>query len=135
MTVTNQLNRIVDFLFGRSGASEVAPTTYYIGLATGDVSTSGTVTGEISGGNYARVSVTNSKDSFTAGDGGALSNKITIAFNQSSTSWGQIKTVFVADAATGGNVLYYATLSPTKLVQALATVQFDPGQITFTASN
>lgn len=142
MTTTTQLARIANYLFGRTSDALVAPTTFYVGLATGTVSTTGVITGEVSGGGYSRVAISNDKTMFTSATvDGTVRNKLDVTFPESQTAWGTITTVFISDVISGGTALYYVTISPTRTVQAFTTVYFkgDPtgntGDISLTTSN
>lgn len=142
MTTNPQLARLANYLYGGTTDPVVSPAQFYVGLATGSVSTAGVITGEPTGGGYQRVAVSNDKTSFsTATNNGNVTNKIDVTFPESTTAWGNITTVFISDQATGGTAIYYATLSVPKTVQQNVTVYFkgDPngasGDITLSVSN
>jgi len=71
---------------------------------------SGTMPAELSGGGYARVAVTNNSTNFPATTGDTKTNGTDIVFPVATADWGQIALVTIWDAATGGNVWYWATL-------------------------
>lgn len=60
-------NKILDHVLGNS--TYTPPSTVYIGLAV-SVSDDGTITGEPSGGSYARIAVANNATNFPAVSGG-----------------------------------------------------------------
>lgn len=136
-------NKIVDWLF-RAQVFTV-PSPKYVGLATAACSDSSFGT-EVSGGSYARVSVTDalanwagtqSAGSTTAstGTGGTTSNNGAITFPTPTANWGQVTHFFIADAASAGNLLFCAALTTAKTVNngdpapsfaaAALTVQID----------
>lgn len=130
MSFTDYLeNRVLDHVFG--GADFSRPATLYIGLCTG-VSESGTVTGEPSGGAYARVAVTNNTTNFPPASGGTKANGEVITFPEATASWGTLDTVFIADSPTGGNVLAYGSLTVAKAVGVGDTPKFNAGALTIT---
>lgn len=119
---TYQANKLNDFLFG--GTSFTPSSTYYIGLSTTAISSSGTGATEPSGGGYARVSVTNNKTNFTNASGGIVQNNQQFEFPESTTAWGTITYVFISDSPTGGNILYYDALTTPRTVQAATVLLF-----------
>ena len=110
MSFTNYLEtEILDHVFG--GSAYTAPSTLYLGLFTAapgetgggtEVTTSGTA--------YARQSV-----AFTT-TGNTTSNSSSIEYATATASFGTVSHVGVFDAATGGNLMAYATLSSAKSI-------------------
>ncbi len=121
-------NKILDHVLGNS--TYTPPSTVYIGLAQ-SVSEDGTITGEPSGYGYQRVAVANNPTNFPAASNGSKTNGTTITFPEATGDWGTIYYAFVADAATGGNVLLYMQLDNPKSVGAGDTVRFTPGDLNF----
>ncbi len=101
-------NKVLDLFFGST--TYTPPATLYMGLSQTTANKTGTVT-EPSGGAYARVAVPNNLTSFPAASTGTKSNAIQLNFATPTASWGTITTLFIADAATGGNVLALADLT------------------------
>jgi len=62
---------------------------------------------EVSGGSYARPTVT-----LSASSGGTSSNSADVEFVIASGSWGIITHVGVRDAVSGGNLLYFKSITP-----------------------
>lgn len=120
-----QANKNLDRQFG--GTSNTVSTTFYIGLSTTTISADGTGITEPSGGSYARVSVANNKTTWDTAASGILSNLINFQFTESTASWGTITDVFISDAASAGNLLYYGVLSAPRTVADATTVLFAPG--------
>lgn len=106
-------NEILDHVIGN--ASYSAPANTHIALFTVTPSDSGGGT-EVSGGSYARVSVTNNATNWPAASGGAKSNGTAITFASPSANWGTIVAFGIFDASSGGNLLYWGPISPNKTV-------------------
>lgn len=136
-------NKTVDALL--RGQSLGAPATGYLALYTTcpTDSTSGT---EVSGGSYARVSVTaslanwsgtQSAGSTTAssGTGGTVSNNGTISFPTPSASWGTVVCWAYTDASTAGNIWFFSTLTTSKTINSGDSVSFAAAAATFQIDN
>lgn len=90
-----------------------APTTVYVALFTTAPADDGTGGTEVSGGSYARASITTSSG-WSAISGTAprqISNGSTITFVTPTASWGTIVAVGIYDASTAGNLLYWNTIT------------------------
>lgn len=122
-----QSNKILDKAFGN--VDYQTPNNYYIGLSTTAPNPSGTGVTEPSVGAYARISVNNNKTSFSTTSNGVLYNSTQFEFPESTTSWGTITHVFIADAQNGGNILYYDALTTARQVQAQTSLIFIPNSI------
>lgn len=90
--------------------SYTSPTTTYLALYTSDPTDADTGT-EISGGSYARQSIT-----FGAPSNGVSTNSAAIEFPQATGSWGTITHVAIRDALTTGNMLYHTPLDASKTI-------------------
>ena len=105
-----------------------SPTTVYVALFTADNGLEGgTITGEVSGGSYARVAVT-----FTAPGDGDTSNSAIVTFPTATADWGTVTHAAIMDASTAGNVLIHGALTNSKIVQNGDTFNFNAGDIDFT---
>ena len=131
---TYQANKINDFIFG--GTQFTPNSTYYLGLSTTAISSSGTGATEPSGGGYARVAITNNKTNFTVSSGGIIKNQTQFEFPESTTAWGTITYVFIADSPTtgGGNILYYDALTNPRTVQTASILLFAINSMTLQLS-
>jgi hypothetical protein len=100
--------------------------TLYAALLTAAPSDSGGGT-EVTGGSYARVAVasalanwagTQSAASTTAssGTGGQTSNNGSVTFPSPTANWGVVTHFALYDALTGGNLIYWGTLTVSKTV-------------------
>ena len=130
MSKSNYLeNEILDHILG--GGDYTRPATVYVGLHTSnpDEDDSGT---EVSGGSYARVSVTNNATNWPAASGGAKSNGTAVTFPTASASWGTVTHFGIYDAASAGNLLYYGALTASKSIDSGDTAEFAIGEIDIT---
>jgi hypothetical protein len=90
--------------------SYTAPTTVYVGLYTTDPTDANTGT-EVSGGSYARTSVT-----FGAPSNGVTTNSGAVTFPTATGTWGTVGWIGILDAATSGNLLYHTPLTASKSI-------------------
>lgn len=134
----NILNLMKGTTWPSSGAWGAAPATTYVGLfttaPTTDASASYTGT-EVSGNNYSRVAVTSSSG-WSALSGGSttpsqISNAGTITFPTPSGSWSTIVAIGVFDAATTGNLLWWATITSQSIASGVVA-SFSPGSLVLT---
>lgn len=130
MTATDYIaNKVLDHLCG--GATHDVPTTYYVGLCTG-MTEAGVITGEptIGASGYARVAIDNDKTTWTTAASGILTNDILITFPTATGNWGtDIDTIFLADAASGDNVILYGTTTSRTIING-DVISFATGSIT-----
>lgn len=106
-------NKVLDCFFG--GVAISPPSTLHVGLSLTKAYKGGYVS-EPACGSYARVAVPNDRTRFLAASSGAKSNAAPILFPTPSAAWGTILSVFIADAAVGGNVLAMADLPSSKTI-------------------
>lgn len=134
MSFTNYLeDQILDSWFGGKLIDTIIPDTLYIGLSTTAPSEAGGNITEPGGFGYARAAVANTAANFpnTGGDG-TKSNGATIEFAQATGDWGTVSHFFIADAATGGNVLAFGSLGTPKTIGNGDTASFGQGSLTIT---
>ena len=122
-------NKIQDLMFGSVAFTQ--PATYYLGLSTSTISSSGSNVSEPVGNGYARVAIPNTKSYFTYSSSGCLVNSGSIAFPISSGSWGTIIDLALFDASTSGSVWVYTTVPSPIVVQTNTTVSFSASGLTF----
>ena len=89
-----------------------APTTVYVALFTTDPTDAGSGT-EVTGGSYARTSVT-----FAAPSNGVTTNNADVTFPTCTSSWGVVTHLGIYDALTTGNLLYHTPLDSSKTVDS-----------------
>ena len=90
--------------------SYTSPATVYVGLYTSDPTDANTGT-EVSGGSYARTSVT-----FGSPSDGVTTNSAAVEFPQATGSWGTVGWIGILDASTSGNLLYHTPLDTSKTI-------------------
>jgi hypothetical protein len=111
-----------------------AGITNYFGLWTTtltDASTGSTGT-EMTGGSYARASVTNNFATWANAAAGSKTNTGTITFPTATANWNSITDWAVLDASSGGNILYYGAFAATQTVSNGQTASWSAAGITVT---
>lgn len=124
---------IAGALFGRANT---IPATYYFALTSTppDPSISASFLNEPTGGGYARLAVANNTTNFNAASGGAVTNAVDLTFPIATADWGVVAWYVICDAATGGNVIMYASFDMPRLIQAGSTASFQAGQLALSTS-
>ena len=133
-------NKLVDQLF--RGQAAPTTTTLYVGLLTAAPSDSGGGT-EVSGGSYARVTVTSSLANWagtqaaastvaSSGTGGQTSNNAAITFPTPAATWGLVTHFGIYDAASAGNLLFWGALTIAKTINQADTVTFPAASLSVT---
>lgn len=94
----------------------------------------GTLTGEITGGSYARIQVgaATGLDFDDPVLTGVTANSSDVTFAAATANWGTVTYMAVMDAATAGNVLFHATLTVAKTVNNGDTFKHNIGDMQFT---
>jgi hypothetical protein len=103
-----------------------APTTVYVSLWTSDPTDAGSGT-EVSGGSYARTSVT-----FAAPSNGVTTNNADVTFPTATASWGTVGWIGINDAATSGNLLYHTALDTAKAIDSGDIFKIASGNLSVT---
>jgi hypothetical protein len=117
-----------------SAAAWTPPATVYIALYT-VAPTSAGGGAEVSGGSYARVSVTNNATNWPASTGGGpgtKANGTAFTFPTATVAWGTIVAWGIFDAASAGNGLYWGTLNTSRAVNIGDTPSFAAAALTIT---
>jgi len=108
MSFSNYLeNKLLLHTFGATAYT--APTTLYLAIHTTNPAEDNTGT-EVSGSAYARQTVAFTVTTSTA------SNTAAVEFPTATGSWGTLTHVGVYDALTSGNLLAYAALTTSKII-------------------
>lgn len=136
-------NKLIDHVFKQTPYT--APATLYVALFTVSPGDSDTGT-EVStvGTGYARAAIAASSSANwsttqgtntapSTGTSGSTSNLIDINFAAPTANWGDLVAFGIYDAASGGNLLYYATF-PSKITVNLgsAAKKFAAGNLVIT---
>ena len=119
-------NKIIDHMLRNQAYTP--PSTVYVALFTTATTDAGGGT-EVSGGAYARQSIT-----LTAASGGASENSADITFPQATADWGTITHVALMDALTGGNMLMHTALDASKTVNNGDTFKINAGDLDVTVA-
>lgn len=107
-------NKINDHVLG--GPDYTRPANVFVGLFTVAPDDTGGGT-EITGlAGYARAQVVNNQANWPNSVNGVKSNGAAITFAAAEEDWGTIVAAGVFDALTGGNLLYWGTLTNAKQV-------------------
>lgn len=122
-------NAILNHVLGAQ--TYTPPATVYVALYTVAPGETGGGT-EVSGGGYARAAVANNTTNWPTTSTGTKSNGTVITFPQATAPWGTIVAWAIFDAATGGNMLFYGDVSPSRAVNSGDVAQFAAGALTFT---
>lgn len=131
MNTTYFLNCVAGNLF-QTDTDVALPKEYYIGLSTTAPSVTGSNVSEPStASGYARVKL----DSLSAPDAGVVENTSNINFPESTASWGTITHFVIFDAATGGHLLMYGTLSTERVVEAATIMTIKAEFLKLSAQN
>ena len=110
------------------GTTYTAPSTVYVGLYITDPTDANTGT-EVSGGSYARQSVT-----FAAPTNGSSASNADVTFPQATGSWGTVGWIGILDASSGGNLLYHTALDASKTIDTGDIFKIASGNLTVTLS-
>ncbi len=122
-------NKVLDHIYGATAYT--APTTIYVALFTATPSDSGGGT-EVTGGSYARASITNNTTNFPNASGGSKSNGTKITFATSTASWGTVTHFALFDASTAGNMLYFGALDNPQTIGINNIFQLTAGSLVIT---
>lgn len=137
-------NKLIDYVL--RGVAFTPPSTLHVALCTSapsDSSTGSTIS-EISGGNYARQSFASNATNWstTNGDYSATSTGTNgSSFNSAQIKWssvtwsGTVTHVALCDASSGGNMLFYSTLTSSQVVAVNDSISFGSGNLTIQIDN
>ena len=103
-----------------------SPATVYVSLWTTDPTDAGSGN-EVSGGSYARTSVT-----FASPSNGVTSNSADVTFPQATASWGTVAYIGLNDASTSGNLLFHTPLDTSKTIDSGDIFKIASGSLTVT---
>jgi len=118
-------DRIVNFMRNVAITGQAA---VYVALFTADNGLeAGTITGEVSGGSYARELA-----GLSASADGVSANAADITFPTATASWGTVTHVALMDAITAGNVIMHSILDASKVVGSGDTFKINTGDLDVT---
>lgn len=125
-------NKLLDHQTGK--AAYTMPTVY-VGLSSTTPAVGGTNVTEPSGNGYARVATTGA--TWATAASGATSNAAAITFAQATGSWASganLTHVVLYDAATGGNMLSFGSITVPKVASSGDTLSIASGELDITLS-
>jgi len=120
-------NKLLDHTLGNTAFTQ--PTVRIALFTNASTNTTanleaGTLTDEVSGTGYARQSI-----SFGTSTNGTAFNDATVTFPTATGNQGTISHVAIMDAVTGGNVLFYGTVTTAKQILNGDTFQISNGNL------
>ena len=135
--LTNYLeNRLISHVL-RNQAYTTPGTSVYIGLIkfyeSSKLETSST-TQEVATGSYARTQHTAWRSPITVGTSGVIDNNSAVTFPTATADWGMVSGVFIADAATAGNILMHGSLTTARDVKNGDVFKFNANDLDITFS-
>ena len=131
MNTTYFLNRVMGNVFNTK-KDPALPTEYFIGLSSTTPSVDGQGVSEpATSAGYARVKL----EVLSEPTAGVITNNAAISFEESTANWGTMTHFVIYDAADGGNLLMYDSLSTARNVEAATIVTIKAGSLTLTLSN
>ena len=135
-------NKILDHILRATAFT--APASVHVGLLTAAPSDTGGGV-EVSGGGYARVAVTSGTAAWnntqgnttgaSTGADGTIENAAVVTFPTPTAGWGTVTHFAVYDAATAGNLLFYAALTTAKTINTGDAVSFAAGALSLQIDN
>lgn len=132
-------NKMLDHVFG--GGDYTRPATVYLALFTvrgtdpqSDAGTNFTEVPTATWSNYARKSITNNATNFPAASSGSKASGIDFTFAAATIASGSVTVVAIGiyDASTSGNLLAWADLAASKIVQNGDVFSITTGNLTVT---
>lgn len=122
--------KLLDQIFGATAWT--APTPLYFALFTVMPDDAGAGGTEVTGGSYARVSVTNNTTNFPASTGTLVASKASgaaVTFATATADWGTVVGWGIYDASSGGNLIFTGLLTTSKVVANTDTPSFATGAL------
>jgi len=106
--------------------AQASPATVYVSLHTASVGDDGTGA-EVTGGAYARQAI-----AFGAPSNGVAANSGVITYPTATAAWGTVTHFGIWDAVSGGNLIYWAPLTASKVIDLGDIAKFNTGDVTIT---
>jgi hypothetical protein len=120
-------NVALDYMLGGG----VSYATLWLALYTVAPTSAGGGT-EVTGGSYARLSLTNNATNFPAASGGSKSNGVIFTMPTATADWGTVVAAALHNHATADQVVYFGTLTANRSVPNGAIADFPIGTLVFT---
>lgn len=125
-------NAILDHILG--GPDFTRPSIVYVALSSAlfNEAATGSSFSEITGAGAARVAMSNNSTSWPAASSGQKSNGLAVTFPTATGTWLQVKSFYLLDASSAGNILYGGDLVTPRDVLAGDTPSFAPNTLIIT---
>ena len=107
--------------------SYTSPATVYVALYTADPTDADITANEVTGGSYARTSVT-----FAAPSNGVSLNSADVTFPTCTSAGGTVTHIGLTDASTSGNLLYHSPLDVSKTIASGDIFKITTGNLSVT---
>ena len=117
-------NALINATLRNTSYTSVA--TIYVALYTTDPTDADTGT-EVTGGSYARTSVT-----FAAPSNGVSLSSADVTFPTCTAGWGTVTHIGLKDASTAGNLLYHTPLDTSKTIDSGDIFKISTGNLSVT---
>ncbi|MHB8520732.1 MAG: phage tail fiber protein [Limisphaerales bacterium] len=122
-------NALLDHVLGAT--LYVPPTSVWVALyTTAPTDAGGGV--EVSGGAYTRIQINNTPTNWPGASAGVKSQTYDVLWAVATADWGTVVALAIFDAASGGNMLYWATVNTPKPVFNGDTAKIAGGQLIVT---
>lgn len=132
MLTTFLKNKFLDLLFSRASWSG-KPTTHHFILFTTTPITDGTGGVEVSGNGYARKAVLVDGTQWTISDGSATNVNL-ISWSPATAAWGEVKSIGITTAASGGTLLAILVLPTPIQIDQYNQFQISAGGLTINST-
>ncbi len=123
-------NKIADLVLG--GVPFTPEATVWIALYLSPLNeggSGGTEVSSLGGSAYIRFEMANTTAEWALNSNGIKTNLKQLRYPTAQTAWGLVDAVAIYDAPTGGNILYFGSLTSTINVTPGDAVEVDPGAI------
>ena len=110
------------------GKSAYAMPTVFLALFTANPGETGSQASEVTGGGYARQPLTAAMGTAGATTGTAT-NSQALTFGPATADWGTVTHMAIMDAATAGNMLMYAPVAQSKVMNTGDSTQIAVGAL------
>ena len=139
-------NALIDFL--ARGQSFSAPSSWYFALCRTtpvDASTGSNLDEPGAASGYLRTNLAPTQGNWlntqgtsaaaSTGTNGTTSNNAAISWATTTSAWGTINSIAICDATSGGNVLFWGSLSANRIINSGDTPSFDVGTVSLQIDN
>lgn len=110
-----------------TGVAAYSPPALYLSAHTADPTATGSLANEVSGGGYARQPLAGVMGAADAT--GFCVNTTVITFGPATSDWGAVPYLGIADALSGGNLLWTGVTSTPRTITSGQPLQIPVGQL------